>query len=365
VKPAKEINMAHFTQLNLQGNSGSKPVPNPGSPCGLGAKTPIPTKLPKKQHGTAKVFAIAGSLAAAALVTTLTLGTNGCFESKPAITAPSSPMTSVPQTAPTRPLMASSSMAPAATPKPAKKSSRQRTFATYKNADFGISFRYPKTYSLLKDDKANLEWAGLGPVEMNFVQPGGINLAAVKLPDGGYPHTDFAAAFFNVSVNPKVTEEACEKFASEAAESATANISEDELAKGGQAQPEKMKLGAGEFTEVESAGGESARHANAKYYHVFQNGACYEFALGLETTDGKADVKPVDRGAVFNKLNWMLSTVKIAPAGVPAKAAPAIAAGMGAVPAATTAPEATAPSSPTTTPPAPTTTNVAAEGDKN
>lgn len=337
--------MAHFTQLNLQGNSGNKPAPsaNTGGP---GVKIPTPTRPPKKQHGTAKLFAIAGSLAAAALVTTLTIGTNGCSKSKQAIAAPSSNVALVPAAAP---LMASPAMVPTAAPKPLKKSSRQSTFATYKNADYGISFRYPKTYSLTKDDKANLEWAGLGPVEMNFVQPGGNTLAAVQLPEGVYPHTDFASAFFNVSVNPKVTADDCAKFAFEDAKHVASGMSEDDMDGASPVEPAKMKLGAAEFTEVESAGGESARHADAKYYHVFQNGACYEFALGLETAKSTANVKPVDHNAVFNKLNWMLSTVKITTAGMPSKTAPALAVVPETTPAAPSAPDATIPSSSTGT----------------
>jgi hypothetical protein len=126
-----------------------------------------------------------------------------------------------------------------------------------------------------------------------------------------------------------------------------------------------MKLGAAEFTEVESSGGDKAKHADAKYYHVFQNGACYEFALGLETTEGEADAKPVDHNAVFAKLNWMLSTVKIMAAGVPANTAPAVAAKPDSTPAATTAPDAAIPSGTTAAPPAPTTASTAVEGDKN
>ena len=357
--------MAHFTQLNLQGNSGSKPAPNPGSHGGPGGKTPASSKPPKKQHGTAKMIAIAGSLVAAALVTTLTLGTNGCSKSnKPAIAAPSSPMASIPQTAPVVVSATASDMAPTAAPKLVKKTSRQRTFTTYKNADYGISFRYPKTYGLMKDDNVNLEWAGLGPVEMNFVQPGGTTLAAVQLPDGMYPGTDFVSAFFSVAVNSKLTAKDCGQFAFEDAKHAAASVSEDDRDRASAEEPTKVKLGAAEFTEVESSGGESTKHADAKYYHVFQNGACYEFALGLETSDGKTDAKPVNTNAVFGKLNWMLSTVKIETAGVPAKTAPAVAAVPDATPA-TTAPSVTAPSSTVTAPPVPTTTTAAVDGAKN
>ena len=35
---------------------------------------------------------------------------------------------------------------------------------------------------------------------MDFVQPGGVALAAVAVPDSTYPNSDLASAFFNVSV---------------------------------------------------------------------------------------------------------------------------------------------------------------------
>lgn len=344
--------MAHFTQLNLQGNSGTKPTPNPNS---AGAKTPPASKPPKKQHGTAKTLAIAGSLVAAALVTTLTIGTNGCSKSnKQAIAAPSAPMTPMTQTAAAPAPTISEPVAATAVPKPVKKTSRQHSFATYKNADYGISFRYPKNYKLVKDDKADAGSAGLGPVEMNFIQPGGTTLAAVQLPDGMFPGTNFASAFFRVAVNPKLTAKECEQFAFENAKNTAIA---DDTEHSSPTEPTKVKMGAAEYTEVESAGEESTKQADAKYYHVLQNGACYEFALGMATKDGKADVKPVDSTAVFHKLNWMLSTVKITAAGVPAKTEPALAATPATAPPPTLDKTATAPAS--------VTTSAAVEGGKN
>jgi len=218
----------------------------------------------------------------------------------------------------------------AAAKKPAHKTSRQRTLlaSNYTNPLYGVSFRYPKNYSLQEGDKANLEWAALKPVQMNFVQPGGTTLTMVELPNRQYPGTDFAAAFFTLSVNTNLTAATCGQFASPDKGHAEASPSPDGTAPAAPAptaEPSKVKLGAAEFTEVENSGGETAKDADAKYYHVFQNNTCYEFTLGLETAkDGTKDgVKPVDRTEVFRKLNWMLSTVKIQPAGVPAVAAQA------------------------------------------
>jgi hypothetical protein len=359
VKPAQEINMAHFTQLNLQANSSSKS--NASLPSGASGKTPSTSKPPKKHHSGAKIVAISGSLVAAVLVATLTLGTNGCSKSnKPAIATPSASIASIAQPAPTPMTSSAVTLTPAT--KPVKKISRQRTVLTYENADYGLSFRYPKTYNLKKDDKAMAESEEPGPADMNFVQPGGTTLAAVQLPDRMYRGTDFASASFNVSVNPKVTSEECTKFAFQDGQPVADTASEDDANAASTIKPAEMKLGAAEFTEVEISGGDKAKHTDAKYYHVFQNGACYEFALGLETSDAKANIKPVDQNAVFGKLNWMLSTVKITDAGLPAETA---AVKSDTTPAAVTTPDATAAAGTAAVPPVPATTSAAVEGGKN
>ena len=71
-------------------------------------------------------------------------------------------------------------------------------------------------------------------------------------------------------------------------------------------------LGDMELRATEAVTGEGTRQSDSKYFHVYQNGACYEFALNV-TTDASAEglVKHVDRDKVFNRLEQILSTVKI------------------------------------------------------
>jgi hypothetical protein len=145
---------------------------------------------------------------------------------------------------------------------------------------------------------------------MNFVHDGGGTLAAIELPKNSYPRTDFARAFLNVSVNPKVTADECSQFAFP---ETTGNAA---------ATPVKVKMGSSEFSEIEASAGDGTDQADAKYYHAFQNGACYEFALGVETARAADSTIPqVDRQQVFTRLKRLLSTVKIASVEAPAIAA--------------------------------------------
>jgi hypothetical protein len=229
---------------------------------------------------------------------------------------------------PTAPVSTPAVMTPPTAPAPAPVLAKATTTKhraptlSYVNREYGLSFTFPRNYQLktqLKTVAANQTMAALattGSTRMNFVHPGGVPLAAVELPANSYPGTDFKSGFVNVSANPGMTSEACAQFAFPE-ESTTADGSS-------QARPlelkiSQVKLGAVAFHEVENPGIATTKQADAKYYHVFSHGACFEFAAGIVTDgDGNIDeIKPVDRKEVFARLEKILATVKFQPAVMP------------------------------------------------
>ena len=73
-------------------------------------------------------------------------------------------------------------------------------------------------------------------------------------------------------------------------------------------------LGDLELRATEAVSGEGTRQSDSKYFHVFQNGACYEFALNVTTVASTRWLtKHVDRDKVFDRLEKILATVKINP----------------------------------------------------
>lgn len=341
--------MTQFTQLNLNGKSETKSEATskaesqrPAStakPAGTSSHKPISNKPGSHKP---KTMTIVGSAVALSLMAVALLETSGC--SKAAKTTIAAPTTQ----ASNQPVMPAP--APVVPDKPAVKKAVKKApkakipVATYHNADYGISFRYPKYDSLKQGDEAKMEWMGLGPVPMNFSQPGGLTLSAVELPNGLYPGTDFSSAFFNASVAPNLTAEQCEQFASSDASAATDKPS----------SPSKVKIGKTEFREMETLAGD-AKQADAKYYHVFQNGTCYEFTLGMQTASGNSDgddeTTPVNRNQVFNKLEWILATVKLdAPATPKTDAAATAAASATPTPTASVPAAAASPATSTVTP---------------
>jgi hypothetical protein len=225
---------------------------------------------------------------------------------------------------------------PPPTPVVAKTRKHRAATLSYVNKEYGLSFTFPRSYQLKSKLETPVEAevenkTGSGtqvvsqstePLQMNFVHSGGVALAAVEMPGNSYPGTDFKSAGVNVSVNPGMTAEACAQFA--LPEPTTADGSTP-------VKIEPVKFGAIEFHEVENSG-TTTKQGNAKYYHAFNNGACYEFALGVAAdAAGNGNVEkitPVDRDMVFAKLEKILATVKFQPAVAPETQArvPAVAA---------------------------------------
>jgi hypothetical protein len=184
-----------------------------------------------------------------------------------------------------------------------KKAARKHSsMVTYKDDTYGVSFGYPRKYTLktgedLKSDS--------GSVAMNFVQPGGLAAVSVELPDNAYPGTDLTSAFFQVNVHKGLGEADCAQFAEPVAKPDDKNA----------VQPSQVQVGDMDFREVENITGESVKQVDTKYFHLYESGACYEFALGLTTAwDGNEDgVNLVDREGVFRRLEKILAAVKIMP----------------------------------------------------
>jgi len=317
--------MEKFTQLGLSNKPEVKPSPNVSVPA---PKTPA---TPKKPSGGKKVAAFVASSVAGSLLAIFLLQTGGCSKEKTSstIASPQVPISQAPAPSTSAP---SPAAAQAVAESPKKVVKRRPTTVAYNNQDYGVTFRYPKRYVLKTADNTKQDAAGSDPFGMNFVQPGGIQVASVELPAHAFPGTDLALASFNINANKAVTEEQCSQFA------LLQLASSDDLA----VQPTRMKLGGLDLEEMEAISGSQDKQVDAKYYHRFENGTCYEFALGLTTQSGDREdgMMPVDRAEVFHRLERILATVKINPE-LPTPEIPATAAAPASVPPTTAAPAAT------------------------
>ncbi|MGH9493824.1 MAG: hypothetical protein ACRD3B_02405 [Candidatus Sulfotelmatobacter sp.] len=290
--------------------------------------------------------------------------TIGCSSDKP------KPVTSNTQTPAVQPPSPTPTPSPAPVtqadnkPAPKKPVVRKRpATVNYADKTYGVTFEYPRRFAIETGDAA-MQLVAQSPIPMNFIQPGGVALAAVSLPETNYTNTDFSSAFFNVSINKIVSSDQCSEFSVPQTKSTTipeakstpdtspssdpSNDNMKDVAKDSAAvvtgtektvttdaksspsssNPNKLLIGDLELRATEAVSGEGTRQSDSKYFHVYQNGACYEFALNV-TTDASEEglVKHVNRDKVFTRLAQILSTVKISPvtpeatAEVPAPAA--------------------------------------------
>jgi hypothetical protein len=223
---------------------------------------------------------------------------------KPALVGISSPdtQTSTASTAP-GPTATSAPAAPVAKRKTRKK--RPAAIVTYSDPKTGVSFRYPRKYELASGDKIQPAIDGLGPVPMNFVQPGGASVAMVAVPPTTYPGTDFTTAFFHVNVNRSLSEKECSEFAFVDASNAD----------GEPIDAEKLRVGAAYMEKTSNFAGDAMKQGETQYYHRYEEGACYEFVLGLGTAGYGTEegVEAVNHDEVFGKLEKILASVKIQP----------------------------------------------------
>jgi hypothetical protein len=281
-------------------------------------------------------FDTTGALIFAALLIACSF-TVGCSSDQPKPISSASPAPVMPPTTPTVNVPIS---VPAPTQQVAAKPARRKVVhkasatATYADKTSGISFQYPRKYPLKTGEAAN-ELVATGPVPMDFTHPGGTTLAAIALPDSIYPNSDLFSAFFNVSVNKNLTADQCGEFS--VPQPNPAAPADRAIQATAQATPppapgspvSKLMIGDLELRSAENtASGENGgrtREATSKYYHVFQNSTCYEFALQVTTNSPKAETdpdkttttkkaKPIDRDEVFKRLGKILATVKIKPA---------------------------------------------------
>jgi hypothetical protein len=288
--------------------------------------------------------------------------TVGCSSDKPKPVSSNNQIPVTPMPSPAVPAMSmQAETKPVAAPK--KVVHKKPATVNYTDKSTGVTFEYPRRYAI-ETGTAATELLASNPIAMNFVQPGGVALAAVELPETSFANTDFSSAFFNVSVHKGLTADQCNEFAvpQPKASVATAAVVEQPKLDTAPAQtasasapttsdttkpvaadnstttasatpvaaalapvtasPATVEPGDMELRATEAVSGEGTRQSDSKYFHVFQNGACYEFALNVTTVASEQGViKHVDRDKVFGRLETILSTVKINPVAAPEVAA--------------------------------------------
>ncbi|MFZ0815538.1 MAG: hypothetical protein WAM78_08465 [Candidatus Sulfotelmatobacter sp.] len=305
-----------MTRINLFLAKPSYIAPSTLSSVSWGKSNYDKTNFERTNHTNTNFDTTASTLVFAALLIACSLAV-GCSSenSKPVTTSQppiAQPVTMSPAPSPVAPVLQ-------ATAKPPHRKVVRKAPATvtYTDKTFGVSFEYPRKYAL-ETGGAATELVASTSIPMDFVQPGGIALAAVALPDSTYANSDMASAFFNVSVNKTLTADQCREFSvPQPNPAAPADPAIEAKAEVATPPISKLMIGDMELQSAETSATQDSREEVSKYYHVFENGACYEFAMKVatktDTTSEGATTKHVDRDEVFQRLEKLLATVKMIP----------------------------------------------------
>src|SRR5579863_204705 len=164
--------------------------------------------------GSAKWGKNTGALifAAVLIVCSVTVGcstSNNNDKPKPVTTSNPIPVTQTPSPSPIAPAPVTQA---ATKPTPKKVVPKKPATVNYTDQTYGLTFEYPRRYAI-ETGSAATELLASTPLAMNFVEPGGVALAAVELPETSFANTDFSSAFFNVSVHKGLNPDQCSEFA--------------------------------------------------------------------------------------------------------------------------------------------------------
>jgi hypothetical protein len=180
--------------------------------------------------------------------------------------------------------------------------------AVYTSRKYGVAWQYPRNFVLRKGANAGLDLNGHYAAAAAFAAEDGLALASVIIPARVYPRTDFVKASLTARVNSKISEQACGTF----------RILDDGEEKAQDFPATQVTVGTTEFTSAEAVIDgdlEDSATTREKFFHVYENAACYEFAMSVTTGTGgenKASAH-VDADEVLERLQEILTSVTFVP----------------------------------------------------
>jgi hypothetical protein len=188
------------------------------------------------------------------------------------------------------------------TPSPSKHAPRDSAFSVYNNPAYGVSFRYPRTYSLAEEDFT--DGSSLKTQQqLQSDQPGVLLIATIEIPPDAYPNTTFTEGHLQFAVNPQATAESCRSFV---------------------APPDSDWPGATDKTVVQGIPFywhdrgliTSESITFSRDYAGYSNGTCYEFFLQIVSTSASNSAVPItqaDLSKILRPFEKTISSLQLHP----------------------------------------------------
>ena len=180
-----------------------------------------------------------------------------------------------------------------------KEFAREAPLSIYHNPEAGISFRYPRNYSLEEGDVQESSFFLKRQEDLDGEQPGATLIATVQIPEDGYPNTTFEHGSLQLVINEAGTEKTCRE----------ARLV-DPSGNGPRTTTIQGIVFRWNERESETAGTEIVERAYAGY----SQSTCYEFLLTVaaeEAPDPDGFRKPADIKKIMKHLEKVVGSLQI------------------------------------------------------
>jgi len=180
-----------------------------------------------------------------------------------------------------------------------KEFAREAPLSIYHNPEAGISFRYPRNYSLEEGDVQESSFFLKRQEDLDGEQPGATLIATVQIPEDGYPNTTFEHGSLQLVINEAGTEKTCRE----------ARLV-DPSGNGPRTTTIQGIVFRWNERESETAGTEIVERAYAGY----SQSTCYEFLLTVaaeEAPDPDGFRKPADMNKIMKHLEKVVESLQI------------------------------------------------------
>ena len=171
--------------------------------------------------------------------------------------------------------------------------------STYHNPEEGISFRYPRNYSLEDGDVQERSFFLKKQEDLDNEQPGAALLATVLIPEDSYPNTTFEHGSLQLVINETGTEKGC--------------LEAGVLTSGGNV-PRTVTVRGIVFRRSEQQSETAGTKVLERAYTGYSQATCYEFLLTVaaeETPDPDGFKKPADTAKIMKQLEKIVLSTHI------------------------------------------------------
>jgi hypothetical protein len=188
---------------------------------------------------------------------------------------------------------------------PHRDTPREAFLSIYNNPQQGISFRYPRNYSLEEGDVQEHSFFLKKQDDLDIDRPGAQLVATVSIPEDGYPNTTFEHGSLQLVVDESANEKACR----------------DSLLAGASANASGTTTIQGvvfSWSEQETETG--GTKILERTYTGYSRGTCYTFLLTVaaeEAPDPDGFKKPADTAKIMKQLEKIISSTEIFSKSVP------------------------------------------------